>query len=425
MNIRKDISRTNRTSQVNQKNTWHWNHHPDFEKENEIALHHFTKGFMPWGTLACSGYTVLDFLVAPPDVLAQVLFLRALTIGVLLFISVYVWMAPPGKLVTFLSAFGPLFSCASVTLMAMEWNPGANIYGAGIAVPAMSLSFLTMKPIYTLGGAVFISSCYLGITWFFGNIPPESYISFVSNGFILIGVVLLNVVLSARAHKLRWIAWCKSVELEKEKTISENLLQNMLPQIIAERLKDGEGVIADAHMEVSVVFSDIVGFTKLSSMMSPEDLEERLNEIFSEFDTECSKLRLEKIKTIGDAYMVVAGAPYPRKDHAEACVHMALAMQKVLKLQREKYGDDLDVRIGVHSGKIVAGVIGMSKFAYDIWGDTVNIASRMESHCIPGRIQISDATKALIQDSFFLEPRGELEVKGKGIMKTWFVISAK
>jgi class 3 adenylate cyclase len=214
-------------------------------------------------------------------------------------------------------------------------------------------------------------------------------------------------------------------EIERERARSEALLRNVLPDTVARRLKDGESVIADGYDEATVLFADIVGFTPLSAKLTPHALVARLNEVFTAFDAKCAALGLEKIKTIGDAYMVVGGVPERREDHAVAVVRMALAMREVLAEQRERHGDSLDVRIGVHSGPVVAGVIGTRKFAFDVWGDTVNTASRMESHARPGHVQISDRTRELVEEHFALEDRGTIDVKGKGSMRTWFVLREK
>jgi class 3 adenylate cyclase len=214
-------------------------------------------------------------------------------------------------------------------------------------------------------------------------------------------------------------------EIARERARSDALLRNVLPEPIAQRLKDGHAVIADGYEEATVLFADIVGFTPLSAKLSPHALVARLNEVFTAFDAQCAALGLEKIKTIGDAYMVVGGVPERRADHAVAVVKMALAMREVLADQRERHGDSLDIRIGVHSGPVVAGVIGTRKFAYDVWGDTVNTASRMESHARPGHVQISDQTRVLVEEHFALEDRGTIDVKGKGSMRTWFVLGPK
>ncbi len=204
---------------------------------------------------------------------------------------------------------------------------------------------------------------------------------------------------------------------------SEQLLLNILPPSIAARLKHRGGTIADGFAGVTVLFADIVGFTKLASRMSPERLVAMLNDLFCQFDDIADRYQLEKIKTIGDCYMVAGGLPVPRADHAEAVANMALEMISIVHAVAAQIGEPLDVRIGIHSGPVVAGVIGKRKFIYDLWGDTVNIASRMESHGLPGAIQISDATHLLLGDGYRTRPRGTIDVKGKGAMTTWLLES--
>src|SRR5262245_4119275 len=210
--------------------------------------------------------------------------------------------------------------------------------------------------------------------------------------------------------------------LRIEKDRSERLLLNILPKEIVSRLKGGETVIADQLSNVTILFSDLVGFTKLSSRLSAADLVRLINELFSQFDRLALSLGIEKIKTIGDAYMLVGGLPEPRADHAHAVADMALAMIEVVERMNREFTTPLEIRIGMHSGDVVAGVIGTHKFAYDIWGDAVNIASRMESHSLPNRIQVSAATHRHIQERFRLEPHGSVDVKGKGPMQTYFLL---
>jgi adenylate cyclase len=206
---------------------------------------------------------------------------------------------------------------------------------------------------------------------------------------------------------------------------SEKLLLNILPKPIAERLKAQQSTIADSFADVSVLFADIVGFTELSARMSPTELVKRLNVIFSHFDQLAEKYGVEKIKTIGDAYMVVGGLPMPRDDHAEAIAQMALGMQaKIAKLCADT-GEKLAIRVGINSGPVVAGVIGVSKFTYDLWGDTVNVAARMEATGFAGRIQVTDVTYELLKDKYLLERRGVIQVKGKGNMMTYWLLEKK
>ena len=203
--------------------------------------------------------------------------------------------------------------------------------------------------------------------------------------------------------------------LRHEHERAEGLLLNVLPRVVAAELKEKGSTTAQRFDEVSVLFADIVGFTPLSATMEPEDLVERLNTVFTYFDSLAERYGVEKIRTIGDTYMVASGIPVPRQDHARALAGMALDM-----LAYAAQGS-LSFRIGINSGPAVAGVIGTRKFQYDIWGDTVNTASRMESHSEPGRIQISDATNHLISDDFVTTYRGPIEVKGKGTLTTWWL----
>jgi len=222
-----------------------------------------------------------------------------------------------------------------------------------------------------------------------------------------------------------------------EQKISERLLLNVLPQAVAERLKQQSGAIvdklldvnddsfvpriADSFPDVTVLFADIVGFTQFSRDISPEKVVFVLNEIFSQFDGIADQRGLEKIKTIGDAYMAVCGTPVPVADHVALAAHMALDMVDALNAFNARHNHSLQMRIGINTGALVAGVIGKRKFIYDMWGDTVNTASRMESHGIAGRIQLSDMTRQRLGLPFILEERGAIEVKGKGRMQTWFL----
>jgi PAS domain S-box-containing protein len=219
----------------------------------------------------------------------------------------------------------------------------------------------------------------------------------------------------------------KKVEqaLKAEQEKSENLLLNILPREIVRQLKIGNNAIASRSENVSILFADIVEFTALSTQVSPNDLVTMLNEIFSSFDMLTDQLGLEKIKTIGDAYMVVGGLPTARPDHAEAIADMALAMQK--SISRFKRGDDTPfrLRIGINTGPVVAGVIGIRKFIYDLWGDAVNVASRMESHGLAGGIQVTEATYELLKDKYSFWHRGKIFVKGRGEMDTYMLLDSK
>lgn len=214
-------------------------------------------------------------------------------------------------------------------------------------------------------------------------------------------------------------------ELEEARRRSEELLLNILPSPIAKRLEQGEEMIADRFSDVTVLFADIVDFTPMSSDMSPEAVVELLDKVFTEFDKISSYYELEKIKTIGDCYMAVGGIPEPRADHAERVAGAALDMLPALSALGSRLDKPLSVRIGLHSGDVVAGVIGQQKFIYDLWGDTVNTASRMESQGVGDHIQVTEAVRALLDHRYAFESRGEVEVKGKGAMSTYFLVGAR
>lgn len=206
---------------------------------------------------------------------------------------------------------------------------------------------------------------------------------------------------------------------------SESLLLNILPKEIAAILKNESRTIADHYDEASVLFADMVGFTPLSAKLPPVEMVELLNEVFSFFDSLLDKYNVEKIRTIGDSYMVASGVPRGRPDHAQALVCMALEMRDYIATHTFRDGQRVNFRIGINSGSMIAGVIGKRKFVYDVWGDAVNVASRMESHGLGGAVQITQATYELIKGEFICEPRGTVNVKGKGEMEVWLVRSAK
>jgi adenylate cyclase len=213
--------------------------------------------------------------------------------------------------------------------------------------------------------------------------------------------------------------------LRGEQAKSESLLLNILPKEIASILKNESRTIADHYTDASILFADMVGFTPLSAKLDPIEMVELLNEAFSFFDSLLDKYDVEKIRTIGDSYMVVSGVPRHRSDHAQALVCMALEMRDFIATHTFRNGQQVSFRIGINSGPVIGGVIGKRKFVYDVWGDAVNVASRMESHGTGGTIQITRTTYELIKDEFACEPRGTVNIKGKGEMEVWLVSSAR
>jgi class 3 adenylate cyclase len=237
----------------------------------------------------------------------------------------------------------------------------------------------------------------------------------------LVGDALSNTAMFAAVLVLgEAVRSRRALALEQER--SERLLLNVLPAPIAARLKAGEAVIADAFPEVTVLFADLVDFTRRSRQIGPAQVVAALNEMFSAFDRLAQRHGLEKIKTIGDAYMVAGGLPNPRPDHAQAVAEMALAMQEEVAGRADPSGQPLQVRIGIDTGPVEAGVIGTSKFSYDLWGDTVNTASRMESHGITGCIQVTERTYQRLRDGYRFQRRGPIQVRGMGEMVTYLLV---
>jgi class 3 adenylate cyclase len=239
----------------------------------------------------------------------------------------------------------------------------------------------------------------------------------VSDLALMTAVLLLGEAVRGRraldrAHRL----------LLAEQARSERLLLNVLPAPIAARLKAGEAVIADRFPEVTVLFADLVDFTRSSDRSTPERVVQVLDDLFTAFDRLAARHGLEKIKTIGDAYMVVGGLPTPRPDHAEAVAEMALALREEAARHHDPTGQPLALRIGIDTGPVVAGVIGTARFSYDLWGDTVNTASRMESTGVVGCIQVTDRTYRRLRDAYRFQRRGPIPVKGKGELVTWLLL---
>lgn len=284
--------------------------------------------------------------------------------------------------------------------------------------------------IFILSVNLILISYYLFIVgWWLPVILP--LVGLISN---TIAMVITRLTYNLRQSYLKLEEYAQILEkkveertqeliIAQEKT--EKLILSILPYQIAQRLKDHTQVIADNFENVTILFADIVGFTALSSRLSPQELVYLLNQIFTQFDQLTAKYSLEKIKTIGDAYMVVGGLPISREDHAVSIAKMALEMQEKIKIFDTSLKESINIRIGINTGTVVAGVIGLKKFNYDLWGDAVNVASRMESLGEAGKIQVTAHTYEYLKDKFVLEKRGIIKVKGKGEMLTYWLIEKK
>jgi class 3 adenylate cyclase len=313
-----------------------------------------------------------------------------------------------------ISCFGMGFSNASLGGLDGPW-----LYTMYI-IPIVT----TFYP-FKIGLRILTTFCFtiaINLGYFLGN--PE-YLNYphINNIFFTFGMFsIFSIVSGHHVYNLTRDSLLAKKLMGIERDKSENLLINMLPESIADKLKEDTSVIADSFPEASVLFVDIADFTKLSNTVSPTQLVSMLNVIMSKFDDLTHKYGLEKIKTIGDAYMVAGGVPNADDDHANKMAKLALEMLDVISKIEKHDGTHFSARIGINSGEIVAGVIGTKKFIYDLWGDAVNVASRMESHGEIGKIQITEAFHKIIKDDFETEYRGEIEVKGKGLMKTWWLL---
>ena len=350
----------------------------------------------------------------------------ALAVAVVITISIRVSPEPGRRPDALAYALG--LTIAALVLVRRRWPVAVLLVSAATLQVYYLLDYPGIRPavplavaLATAWGAGHLRWSLLVAAWFaaapllFRTLVDPEPLRQVLNDSVPDVVLVAAVLLLGEAVRTR-----RALRLEQEK--SERLLLNVLPAPIATRLKETEGVIADAFPEVTVLFADIVDFTRRSQRIGPQQVVQALNELFSIFDRLAQQQGLEKIKTIGDAYMVAGGLPNPRPDHAQAVAEMALAVRDEVASRVDPSGRPLAVRIGMDTGPVVAGVIGTSKFSYDLWGDTVNMASRMESHGVPGCIQVTARTYQRLRDSCRFERRGPISVKGKGEVVTYFLV---
>jgi guanylate cyclase len=306
----------------------------------------------------------------------------------------------------------------------LQWSLGGFANGSAVGVWAIGAPLLASLvgavrwPWFTGFVGLSVVSGLLDST--FAATPPQIPQGLITGMFVLnfFGVVYVTYVSLGYFIRERERTHA-ALELEQEK--SEGLLLNILPSEVATRLKAGEEVIADRVEGVTILFADLVGSTELSERLTANQLVQVLNDIFTPFDDLADRLGLEKIKTLGDAYMVVGGLPVARVDHVEAIADMALAMREELVGHAVPGFGQLRMRYGIHTGPVVAGVIGKRKFSYDLWGDTVNTAARMESHGIPGAIQVTEDVYETLRDRYSFTPRGPVQIRGKGEMTTYLL----
>jgi class 3 adenylate cyclase len=357
----------------------------------------------------------------------------ALAVAVVITISIRVSPQPGDSPDVLAYALG--LTVAALVLVRRRWPVAVLLVSAATVQVYYLLDYPGIRPAVPLAAALATAWAaghqrwsLLVVAWFAGApllfrtlVDPEP-LPLVLNDSVPDMVLFAAVLLLGEAVRTRRALRLEHRLLLGEQERSEQLLLNVLPAPIAARLKQTEGVIADGFPDVTVLFADIVDFTRRSDRLAPEQVVQALNDLFSVFDQHARQRGLEKIKTVGDAYMVVGGLPDPRPDHAHAVAEMALAMREEVARRTDPGGQPLAVRIGIDTGPVVAGVIGTSKFSYDLWGDTVNTASRMESQGVAGCIQVTARTYERLKDGYRFERRGPIPVKGKGEIVTYFLV---
>jgi class 3 adenylate cyclase len=371
--------------------------------------------------LLASGILFLAVERSPP----AVLWLRIALIAGTLPVIGFFWRASPEHWIDW---WEPVTTIAVLLLLAVElaiavltWHDVQLLinHAAGLALLPVGVGFgACLRGRHT---AVISAVAAASGTALFAAAPTIERATAAGVGIVLAMSGVIGAFASFQLESALRRVYAASTALAQERARSEELLQNILPAPIAEQLKNAPGAIAERFPEATVLFADIVGFTGLVQELPPERIVLTLDGLFSAFDDIAERHGLEKIKTIGDAYMVVGGVPTRRADHAEAVARMALEMREVA-IHHGPAGRGLRLRIGMDTGPVVAGIIGKRKFLYDLWGDTVNTASRMESHGVDDAIQLTETTYVRLRASFVLEPRGMIQVKGKGEMATWFLI---
>ena len=335
-------------------------------------------------------------------------------LSVLVFLGAYGLVRRGGVLLPSALILAEVVAHQTLAISAMGWFYGFQYW----LVPAAAAAFVTPGTRFRQGviAMAIALAAYAVLFVLFGRSGMRVDPSIIGWGLVIVNHLGAPVVTCLIVYTLARVSNDMEGRVEAEHRRSENLLHAILPVAIAERLKDGR-TTSEGINPATVLFADLVGFTVWAERLTPEKVVEKLDTIFGAFDEMAERLGLEKIKTIGDAYMVAGGLPGTRPDHVIAIARLALEMRAYLAAR----GDGLTMRIGIHTGPVVAGVIGKRKFAFDLWGDTVNTAARMESHGEPGRIQISDAVAVLLGGDLQVEERGVIDVKGKGPMRTWWL----
>ncbi|WP_077098190.1 adenylate/guanylate cyclase domain-containing protein [Mycobacterium terramassiliense] len=344
-------------------------------------------------------------------------------IGAMVFAMVP-WLQRFGELVAPLTFIGAAYVSVFASCLDVGTGSGSQFFflvGACIVVLLLGIEHIVLAAALAAVAAGLIIAVEFLVPENTGLQPAWAQ----SAGFVVTAISSVVMVVVTVWFALRDTARAEAV-MEAQYDRSETLLENMLPASIAERLKEpGRGVIADKYDDATVLFADIVGFTERASATPPADLVRFLDRLYGAFDALVDKHGLEKIKVSGDSYMVVSGVPRPRPDHSQALADFALDMANVVAGLKDPHGEPVPLRVGMACGPVVAGVVGSRRFFYDVWGDAVNVASRMEATDSVGRIQVPEELYERLKDEFVLQERGSIDVKGKGPMRTWYLIGRK
>jgi adenylate cyclase len=353
----------------------------------------------------------------------------ALWIGVVNLLAAAIFLFIP-LLYRFGELLAPLvfFVVSYLAITVVGWHIGTGsgvqfyfLVAASIMVLVLGIEHVVLASVLAALGAATVIALEFLVPDDTGVLPGWAQTS----GFVITTISAWVLVVAVIAYALREIARAR-VAMEAEYERSERLLTNILPATIAERLKDpSRNIIADKYDDASILFADIAGYTKRASDTTPTDLVRFLDRLYTDLDALVDLHGLEKVKTSGDSYMVVSGVPQPRADHVEALACLALDMADAVADLKDPQGRAVPLRIGLATGPVVAGVVGARKFFYDVWGDAVNVASRMETTDVEGRIQVPQNVYERLNDTFLLEERGEVDIKGKGVMHTWYLVGRR
>jgi len=369
--------------------------------------------------LMCGAFVIVDLLVVSSS--SGILLARGVSIGLALGSYVAVgrirsvrvgdWLAFFGLALAGMLVWYQVFLALPLELVSDYWMVTSALLLVGVFV-------LLEMPLPVRILLAFLILCHSLVACALLSMSLEEILTAEVH---LLCIAAVGWVAAWQVEEARRLSFARQLGVEHEKARTVSLLRNILPSPIADQLLGSPDTIAERHSDVAVLFADIVGFTPLASTLEAEHVVEVLDRVFSEFDELCERHGIEKIKTIGDAYMAAGGVPRGDGARLDTIVSLALDMLQVVKTVGKDLETDLRLRIGIHAGPVVAGVIGRRKFIYDLWGDTVNTASRMEAHGEPGRVQVTEDIAQRLGSSFQLEPRGSIEVKGKGTMSTYFV----